>query len=272
MSARHGEGEEVGWLRAQLAAMTAERDQLRQHLDARQELDQMLMASAPAADGTGPIARVQGPRAAAHRTPKEARWLRVVPVWVLAVFAGIRWAWHVHRAATVAAGMLTLTAATGAAVAVAPHGPIARVLGADPAVTAPAPGLYGAVPVPSASLRLIGSFIRPALDAKSAGPPVVSILVPSPASPSSTVQPSPSPSDTSQPSPADTFQALPADSPQPGWPDSADGRHHHWDGQSPQPSGSISAADTTTPDTSTPAAAPADTSTDAAVTPAATSS
>ena len=253
MSARHGEGEEVGWLRAQLAAMTAERDQLRQHLDARQELDQMLMASAPAADGTGPIARVQGPRAAAHRTPKEARWLRVVPVWVLAVFAGIRWAWHVHRAATVAAGMLTLTAATGAAVAVAPHGPIARVLGADPAVTAPAPGLYGAVPVPSASLRLTGSsFTRPALDAKSAGPPVISILA--------SASPSPSPSQSSQPSPSGTPDTFATDSPT--WQDTTDGQHHRQWGQQDSPSPTDTPTDTSTPtvapDTGTPAA-PSDT-------------
>ena len=221
----------------------------------------MLMTSAPAADGTGPIARVQGPRAAAHRTPKAARWLRVVPVWVLAVFAGLRWAWHVHRAATVAAGMLTLTAATGAVVVVAPHGPVAQAFGAVPAVPVPAASIYGAAPIPSAIPSSV-AYLRTALDAKSAGPPVVSILVPSsPASPSpsSSQSSQPSPSDT--PSPPDTFAA---DFPQPTWQDTTGGGHHRqWDRQdSPQPTGTAS-ADTSTPtaapDTGTPAA-PADTS------------
>ena len=255
MSARHGEGEEVGWLRAQLAAMTAERDQLRQHLDARQELDQMLMTSAPAADGTGPIARVQGPRAAAHRTPKEARWLRVVPGFALAALASLEKVWHVHRAATVTAGFITAGAITTAAVvpATAPfHGILAA-----PAVTAPAPGLYGAVPVPSASLRLTGSsFTRPALDAKSAGPPVVSIPVPASASPS------PSPSQSSQPSPSGTPDTFATDSPQPTWQDTTDGQHHRQWGQQDSPSPTDTPTDTSTPtaapDTGTPAA-PSDT-------------
>ena len=39
-----------------------------------------LLEGRPAADGTGPIARVQGPRAAGHRAPRERPpWLRVVP-------------------------------------------------------------------------------------------------------------------------------------------------------------------------------------------------
>ena len=116
---RHGKDEGPGLierLRAQLAEMTAERDKLQQHLEARQELDQMLMAgiSAPAADGTGPIARVQGPRAQGHRIPREARWLKVVPGFVLAALIGLkaalRHAWIAHPVATAATGAGTFSA------------------------------------------------------------------------------------------------------------------------------------------------------------------
>ncbi len=79
MSPRHGR-EDPGLterLRAQLAQVTAERDRLQQHLDARAELDRMLMV-APAANGdTGPLpaARAQGPRAAGHRKERGHLWL-----------------------------------------------------------------------------------------------------------------------------------------------------------------------------------------------------
>lgn len=251
---RHGENEEAGWLRAQLERVTAERDKLRRHLEAREELDRVLMQAAPAADGTGPIARVQGPRAQGHRTPREARWLKVVPGFALAALASLRWAWHVHRAATVVTGALTLTAATGAAVAVAPHGPVAQVFGAAPAVSAPAPGLYGAAPIGGPSspspLRLIGSVTRPSLDAKSAAghPPVVSVPVPASSQPPQHPSPSQS-SQSSQPSPPDTFTPVTQDSPQPQWQDTQAGgwNHHRPDGQdSPQPTVTPS-ADTATP-------------------------
>ena len=255
-NARQGDGEEVGWLRAQLARVTAERDQLQQHLEARRELDAMLMTSAPAADGTGPLPAVPASRARSHRA--RPTHLRLLPGFVLAAFASLRWAWHVHRAATVAAGVLSFTAATGAAVAVAPHGPIAQAFGAVPVAPAPAASIYGAAPMPSAIPSSV-AYLRPALDAKSAGPPV-SVLVPSPASPS------PSPSQSSQPSPSDTPSppdTFAADFPQPTWQDTTGGGHHRqWDRQdSPSPTGTP--ADTSTPtaapDTGTPAV-PADTS------------
>jgi hypothetical protein len=256
--------DEVEWLRAQLAEMTAERDQLRQHLDARQELDALLMASAPAADGTGPLP-AQRPKSRHAARPTHLKLVRVlIPG---AALGALRYAWHAHRAATVAAGVLGFTAATGAAVVVAPHGPVAQAFGAVPAAPAPAASIYGAAPMPTASPSGVAYLLRPGLSVESAAPPVVSVPVLSP--PSSGVQPSPSdtsPSDTSQPSPSDTFQALPADSLQPSWQDSTDGRHHHWGGQdSPQPSGTVSAADT-----STPAATPADATPAAAPTDAAT--
>ena len=216
VSPRHGK-EDPGLerLRVQLAEMTAERDQLQQHLDARAELDQMLMAAAaaPAADGTGPIARVQGPRATSHRVPREQRWLRVVPGFALAALGGLRWAWHAHRVATIAATALTVATATSAAVVAAPHGPIAQAFGATPVASAPADGLYSASPITGtspSSLRLIGSVSRPALDARSSGShlPVTAVPVP----PSCCYQPpaSPQPSQQQAPASPSTPAATPA--------------------------------------------------------------
>ena len=192
---RHGD-DEMGWLRAQLARVTAERDQLQQHLDARAELDRALMmaAAAPAADGTGPIARVQGPRAAARRIPREARWLKVVPGFVLAAGIGLKAAlkaaW-VHPAATAAA------AATGTGVAVL-AAVVAVVPGANahehPPAAASIPGWHTtATPIPSTGPS-IAAFVStpklPKLDAKSgaASPsslPPFTYYAPPPSSPPS---------------------------------------------------------------------------------------
>ena len=148
MSARHGKGGEqdtVEGLRAQL-------DQVTTALAAAlAELDRIGAAGvAVTADGTGPIARVQGPRAAARRIPREARWLKVVPGFVLAAGIGLKAAlkaaW-VHPAATAAA------AATGTGVAVL-AAVVAVVPGANahkhPPAAASIPGWHTtATPIPS---------------------------------------------------------------------------------------------------------------------------
>ena len=178
---RHGRGgdeETVESLRAQVEQLTAA---LALALAQR---DQMLTAYQPAADGTGPLPAVPASRARSHRA--RPTHLRLLPGFVLAAFASLRWAWHVHRAATVAAGLLTFTAATGAAVVVAPHGPIAQAFGATPAVSAPADGISSAAPfaAPSApvSLRLIGDLTRPGrLDARAASGLPPATVVPAPA-------------------------------------------------------------------------------------------
>jgi hypothetical protein len=180
MPAGRGENEEVGWLRAQLARVTAERDQLQQHLDARREFDALLMTSAPAADGTGPLPAVPAQRPRSHRS--RATHLRLVKVLIPgAIIGALKCAWHAHPVATAAATTAAFTVAgTTAAVVVAPHGIVAQALGAAPVASAPSDGLYSVVPVggsssPSpSSLRLIGALTRPGLDARSASglPPV----------------------------------------------------------------------------------------------------
>ena len=155
----------------------ADRERIRRHLDAQAELDRMLMAAAhvPAADGTtGPLPRVPGQRRpAGHRTPKEARWLRAVPVIVLAALGGAaKRAWAAHPLPTAAAAIGAPVILT-AAVAVGPHA-AGQAIGAIPA--APASGLYSATPIatPSASPSIAAFLAKPrravpGLDVRSSG-------------------------------------------------------------------------------------------------------
>jgi hypothetical protein len=206
VSARHGKEEPglIARLRAQLAEMTAERDKLQRHLEAREELDAMLMAEAlpPAADGTGPLPRIPGQRQpASHRTPKEARWLRVVPGFV-PVLGALRWAWHAHRLATVAAGVFTAAAVTAGTAAVAPHVPVLNAIASEPAATVP--GWHTtATPIlfPSAAARAAS---RAGLDAKSSRKSTPPVVDPPAPVPSVSTRPSPvsSPVSYSPPAPS----------------------------------------------------------------------
>ena len=206
---RHGD-DETGWLRAQLARVTAERDQLQQHLDARAELDRALMAaaSAPAADGTGPLpaVRSQGPRTAGHRTPKDRTrtHLRVVrAVAFLTALSGLGLKGRVARGAARVALAALVTGPT-ISVAVSPGASAHE----HPPASASVPG-WGttATPIPDPSSPAVALVTRPknTLDAKSAdsSPPAVTVLPwydypPASAAPASP-QPSASPSSPAAP-------------------------------------------------------------------------
>ncbi|HTQ88507.1 MAG TPA: hypothetical protein VMK84_03345, partial [Streptosporangiaceae bacterium] len=155
----------------------------------------------PAATGdTGPITRVQGHRAPAHRaprTPRDQRWLRAVPG-LVPLAALLRGTWHAHHAAVVAAGAATVAAPVlvGAALTVAVPASAAHQ-GRQAVVPAPAASVYRAVPVTSPS-----PSARPKADAAKARP-AAAVTVPAdgpPSFPPSTV-PSPSPSVSSPPAP-----------------------------------------------------------------------
>lgn len=164
MSARHGgdrddelaAGGLRAWFEARLADVEAERDQLRaelalarEHIRAQDEVDRILASSLPpAADGsTGPMARVPGPRSgsrAARCVPREARWLRVVPVILAlagALRAAVRNAWAVHHPVMTAAAVTA-----GGAVAVTITANMAPVPYTTPAPP-PAAALASAAPV-----------------------------------------------------------------------------------------------------------------------------
>ena len=210
MSPRHGKEDPglIERLRVQLAQVTAERDRLQEHLDARAELDRVLMSAAPAADGTGPIARVQGPRAAGHRAPRERRHLRVVPPLVIAACvalkAALKAAWIAHPAATAAAGAAGSAVILTAAIAVVPGA--ARAHEHAPGVLAPNPAAstYSATPimVPS-SPPSFAAFTRPRLDARSSAsqPATVAPWCCYAPPPSSSPAAVPQPSVSSSPSP-----------------------------------------------------------------------
>ena len=184
MAGRHGgDGETVGLLRGQLADMArrlAESDaecarlraglaEAEQHIRAQDEVDRILaIGLPPAATGdTGPIARVQGPRAPSHRaprTPAGQRWLRAVPGMV-PLAALLRDTWHAHHATVVAAGAATVAA------------PVALAAALTVAVPAPAahPGQRAGVPAPAASASADATPIpspsaRPKPDAAKASP------------------------------------------------------------------------------------------------------
>jgi hypothetical protein len=254
---RHGK-EDAGLverLRAQLEQMTAERDRLQQHLDARAELDQVLMqaAAAPAADGTGPLpaVRAQGPRAASHRIPKERRWLKVVPGFAFlaaAVRFGARGLTH-HRVLSVGlAAMVGVPAVT----AVSTRG--TQVIPFVATAPAAVPGWHTTgvpVPLPAASMLAV---TRPRT-AVARSRPLVPLAPPCPAP-----SPSPSPSQsTPSPTPSDTppSPAQPSWDTQPTYPGGGGYGHHRgrwqshgWQSGDPAPSGTATAA----PESSTPAA------------------
>ena len=99
--------EEVAWLRAQLEQRTAELERVRRHIAAQEELTALF--AAPAADGTGPVPRVSA-RPVSHRTPKDQRWLRVVPGFILP--AGLRMAWKAKPMMVAGVGAAAITAIT----------------------------------------------------------------------------------------------------------------------------------------------------------------
>jgi len=203
MSMRRGGDEDAaGLLQARveqlenaLAAMQAERDRLERQLMAQADLAQLLEGR-PAADGTGPIARVQGPRAASHRaprTPAAQRWLRAVPG-LVPLTALLRGAWHAHHVAVIAAGAATVAAPVlvTAALTVAVPASAAHQ-GRRAAVPAPAASVYRATPVTSPRV------VRPKPDAAKASP-AAAPTVPADGPPS--FPPSAVPSPSSPPPPA----------------------------------------------------------------------
>jgi hypothetical protein len=200
VSPRHGmDGDEET-----IEGLRAQRDQLAAELVAAlAQLDRI--GFAVTSDGTGPLPAVPPQRARSRHAataPRASRatHLRLVKLLIPgAALAGLKYAWQVHRAATVAAGVLTVAATgTTAAVVAATHGVVARALGAAAAV--PADGLYSAAPIASgssspspalpSSLRL-AAVTKPRVNAVSAGPlitalpgppvSVVPVQVPSPA-------------------------------------------------------------------------------------------
>ena len=160
---RHGRNEEET-----IEEVRAQRDQLAAELVAAlAQLDRIGAAAGMpvAADGTGPIARVQGPRASGHRAPGE-RHLRVVKV-VAFIVALTSLGFKGWRAGAVRVGLTALLTAPVATVAV--QGQHMNPFTASP----PAASLPGwhttATPIASASPAALHGAARPKLDAKSAG-------------------------------------------------------------------------------------------------------
>ena len=201
---RHGKGEAmsiIAGLKARLERVTADRDRLAEHLAERERLDQVTFAAA--GDQTGPLPVVPGQRQPAHRTPREARWLKAVPV-VLALAGGLRvalrWAFHHAVPAVAVTGGGGLVIVTAALVTTSP------AHSTPPAVSsaaAPAGIDWTATPIssPSAAAR---AAVRPGLDVRSSRKRTVIVLPPVPA-PTVSVQaapPSPSPVPYSPPAAA----------------------------------------------------------------------
>ena len=203
---RDGDGDTAGALLAELARLEAERDRLnaevemyKRQLMAQADLTQLLEGR-PAADGTGPIARVQGPRAAGHRAPRD-RHLRVVKVIVfIAGLSGLGFKGWRAGAARAALAALTLGPVAHVAVSAA-HPPYAAVQ-----AQAAIPGWHTkGTPIVQVPARA-AAFTRPRLDAKAAAGSPPAAVVPwylspqsSPASPPASPQPS---VPSSSPSPA----------------------------------------------------------------------
>ena len=196
-----GTTETAGWLRGQLAEMIgrlrradaecdrlrAELEEARQHIRAQDEVDRILAVGLPpAATGeTGPIARVQGPRTAAHRaprTPQGQRWLKVVPAFLLAV-AGLKW-WTSRRVLTMGLSAAMIGAGSVTAVTMR-DAPAYSSAPPRPAVTVPAAAVT--IAPPAVIRRNRRRERKPSLVSV---PPPVTVTRPSP-SPSS---PSPAPS------------------------------------------------------------------------------
>ena len=192
MSPRHSKEEPglIKRLRAQIAQLTAEkeavaaeRDELRQHAEAQEELlDQVWMASAfqqaagdeqtgphRPVDQTGPHPVPAPRRAPSHRTPPKDRWLKLVTA-ILVLAGALKVAVKASGPAlahplrslaaasipakvTAAIGVTTLAVA-GAATVPAVHGAVAQALGAQPAASAPADGIVSATPITDPSSPL----------------------------------------------------------------------------------------------------------------------
>ena len=214
---RHGKDEAtsiVAWLQAKIERVTADRDLLAEHLAERERLDQVTFAAAdlPAAAGdqTGPLPVVPGQRPRSRHAAARGTHLRLVKVIIPAGLAALGGAARHLLSATPAAKAAVAVALTagvvtaGAVAVVGPHAAM-QAIGATPAASAPASGLYSAtpIPVPSSSLRLIGSVTRPGLDARSSrGLPPVTILPWYDSSPSSSPGPSPQSPPAASPSPS----------------------------------------------------------------------
>jgi len=226
VSGRHdGDGETAGWLRGQLAEalgrlrkadsecarLAAELEEARQHIKAQNEVDRILAMGLPvAASGdTGPIARVQGPRAAAHRAPGE-RHLRVVKVIVFAAtLSGL--GFRGWRAGAVRAGLAALVTVPAVSVAASPAaGAHEHAPGA--AAPNPAASIYSAVPILPPSAVAV-TRPRPGLDVRSSrvAPPVSLLLpyVPVPSQAAGAVPPSPEQPQASQPAAGTLAAAAP---------------------------------------------------------------
>ena len=184
--AQDGDGTGSWWKRrvaaehARAQAAEAERDEMAarlEHAAAEYEFEQELRRQEEAAaEGLPRIPRARGQHArssARASIPPEQRWLRAVQGF--APIAGLSAALRHFLAASVpvkAAALASVGALSiaGAAV-VAPHGPVASVLGVGtPATPNPVAGIYSASPItaPSSPLKLAaitGAITKPRLDA-----------------------------------------------------------------------------------------------------------
>ena len=139
-------------------------------------LDQLYEASdLPMAVGQQFIPSPRRGSRAAHRVPKEQRWLRVVPGFIPVALGAFRAAfkasWIAHPAATVAAGTATVaTAALVTTAAVVPGASLTHPWPGSPATPNPVASVYSASPItaPSSPLKLAaitGAITKPRLDA-----------------------------------------------------------------------------------------------------------
>jgi len=222
MPGRHGgDGDDgtAGWLRGQLAdalgrlrkadtecaRLRAELEEARQHIRAQDEVDRILAVGLPAvASGeTGPIARVQGPRAGGHRAPRDRGHLRIVKVVAFIVaLSGLGLKGRVTRGAVRVGLAALLTApAVGVAAGRAHLSPFVSI----PPASALGPAWHTTgTPMPAASMLAV---TRPRTAVVRSRPLVAPVPPPCPAQAS----PSPSPSSPS-PSPS-VSQPVP----QPSW-------------------------------------------------------
>ena len=186
---------------AELDQAKAERDALKQHITAQEQLEQELRRRED--EAAKDLPRIPRQRHARARTsvPPDQRWLKAVQGF--APIAGLSAALRHFLAASVpvkAAALASVGALSiaGAAV-VAPHGPVASVLGVGtPATPNPVAGIYSASPItgPSSPLKLAaitGAITKPRLDADGlagqvppslAAPYLYAPSQPSPSSPS----------------------------------------------------------------------------------------
>jgi hypothetical protein len=217
---RHGKDEPasmVAWLQAKIERLTADRDRIARDLAEREKLDQMTFAAdLPAAAGgppTGPLPAVPPQRTRSHRAARPTHLRRIkllIPVAFTGGLGALRYAWHAHRLATVAAGVFTAAAVTAGTAAVAPHVPVLNAIASEPAATVP--GWHTtATPIlfPSAVARAAS---RAGLDAKSSRKSTPPLVDPPAPVPSASTRPSPvsSPAPYSPPAPSPPLLTLPA--------------------------------------------------------------